>query len=541
MSTRRLRDLEIQHPDYVAHSSIWRTIKDLKEGVCAIKRNVQLYLPKRPDEDSELYHMRLQKFSYTPVMSDAVNKYSAKLAGSPVHLSGADNDFWSDFRANNASPKVAKRKEANLLHEIFNGLLYYSRIWAAVDRPDLGVTPRTAYESQGLPNNPYVVLYDPLDIPYWGDDWAISKHYYPEVAPFQQPKTICRWTYWGLNENIIYEAEVKLKVAKDSEGNYYDTLKSVWDAKKKEWLPWDDDNLYLEPTKVWQHNLNERMITTLTLPSEKWVCKQVYNKQVQHLRIENAWTDAGYLSGVVQRLFTPPDVPPSDDPRITYEQPDYANELRLAGNAHILVGNGYQFVESTGSALANLQGQLDKIEQQIKELVSLHFASANTSVLDQSGASKAMDMSLLEDSMKDYGQQVISLYNSILRIVSKMLGLPEVTATGLSSYSVDKMEDLINQLSVIEELPYVPPTAKKITYGKLAQLMVGTASPEDEEKIKKELDELFADISNADEPLETLESPDADKVTKEVTTKDLAEAYGFTEEEALGILGGLNG
>ena len=529
MSTQALlvKQLEIKHPLYEAQAPEWRTVTDLREGCNAIKRNIGRYLPKRPDEDSELYNLRLAKLSYTPVMSDAINKYSAKLAGSPVHLSGAEDKFWTDFRVNNNSPDGTIRKESNLLHDLFNSLLYYGTTWVAIDRPNLGINPRTAYESQGLNNKPYVCIYNPLDMLYWATDWAISRQIYPLVRPFQQPVTICRWTYWGVNENIIYEVPVKLKVAVDAEGNHYDSIASV--KIGNEWLPWDSDEAIIEPTKAWVHNLDMRMVTTITLPSEKWIGKQVVNKQIQHLRIENAWTDAGYLSGVVQRLFTPPDVPPSDDPRITYEQPDYANELKLAGNSHILVGNAYAFVESTGAALGNLQGQLDKIESQIKELVSLHFASGNTSVLNQSGASKAMDMSLLEDSMKDYGQQVISLYNNILRVVAKTLGLPEVTATGLSSYSVDNTEDLIVQLTAIEQLPTVPQTAKKIAYGKLAQLMVGTASPEDEEKIKEELEALFSTKgSKAD--CDYQEAPEEQSDVKEIL-QGVVDTYGLSEED----------
>lgn len=549
----KIKQLQIEHPEYKALSATWRTIGDLKDGVGAIKRNIEKYLPKRPSEDNELYQLRLAKLSYTGILSDSVNKYSSKLAGSPVHLSGGIDPFWEVFRGNNANPKSGIRKESNLLKDLFGSLLYFGRTWAAIDRPDLGVNPKSAYEARGLQNNPFVCLYDPLEVIYWADDWAVSRQIYPLVKPFENPKTIARWTYWGLNENIIYESEVTLKATKDSEGNHYDCISQV--RIGNEWMPWESDAAIIEPTKVWNHGLNIRLISTLCLPSEQWVCNHVYNKQIQHLRIENAWTDAGYLSGIVQRIFTPPDVPPADDPRVTYDQPDYAKELSLAGNQHILIGNGYAFVESTGAALGNLQGQLDKIENQIKELVSLHFASGNTSVLNQSGASKAMDMSLLEDSMKSYGQQVLSLYNSILRVVSKMLGLPEVTAIGLSSYSTNNTDDLISQLSIIEDLPYVPSTAKKIAYGKLAQLLTGSASPEDERKIKDELDQLFMKAEKGcecDEPAADasdrlqevvddfgLTEPDYEHIYGEGAGSDLdVNSLGFTEEQMGYILNG---
>lgn len=509
--------LEIEHPEYQALSPYWRTVRDLKDGAIAIKRNIERYLPMRPDEDRELYALRLGKFSYTPVMTDAIGKYSAKLASSPVHLSNAEDYFWETFRANNNSPKGAMRKESGLLQEIFASLLYYSKVWVAIDMLETDVVPRTAYESKAVNNPPYCQLYDPLSVINWGDGWAVVRTIYPLVVPFEFPKTIARWTYYTQYSNIIYEAEVKLKAFRDSEGNICDKVDRVLIGDK--WLPLDDENAILEPIKEWQHGLG-MLLLDLSIPMEKWVGKQVYLKQIQHLRIENAWTDAGYLSGVVQRLFTPPDVPPMDDARIVYEQPDYAKELARAGNTHILIGNGYQFVESTGAALGNLEGQLNKIEQQIKELVSLHFASGSKGMLEQSGISKEIDMTLLEDSMATYGQIVLALYNMILRLVSKIKGLPTPLAVGLSNYTVDSTDGLINQLTLVEQLPYVPPTAKKIAYAKLAQLMVGTASPEDEKAIKEELEVLFS------KPKAETEGTDKEEILQAVIDE-----YGLSEEE----------
>jgi hypothetical protein len=520
ISIMKITDLNITHPDWDALAPHWRTIRDLKMGAINIEANIKKYLPPRPDEDEELYRLRVAKFSYTPIMTDAVNKYTSKLSGSPVHLSSND-PFWSDFRANNAAPKTPKRKEADLLNQMFKCILYYGTVWVVIDRPDLGIKPRSKYEERGLKNSPYLVVLEPLDVIYWGDDWAISRVIYPLVEPFKPSRKVCRWTYYGSNENVIYEVECNTKPAMDSAGNKYECLREV--KIGEDWVTPEDPKALLEPgslsavgVPILTHNLGIPTITTISASPEKWVCQQVANKQIQHLRIENAWTDAGYLSGVVQRLFTPEPPPPVDDFRTQYQQPDYNQQLGKAGNTHILIGRGYAFVESTGAALANLEGQLDKIESQIRQLVSLHYASANTSVLNQSGASKAMDMSQLEESMVNYGELMISLYNNILSVVARMLKKAEVTATGLNSYSVDILGDLITDLVEIEKLPSVPPTAKKIAYGKLSKLLTGTASPEDEEKINDELEQLF---DNA-----------------EIDLEQVAELYGLTVEEAKAVL-----
>ena len=491
----KVTQLEIQHIEYKDNAPLWRTIDALVEGVPAIEKSIEKYLPKRPNEDEELYRLRLDKLSYTGVMSDAVNKFTSKLSGSPIHFTevNQDDEFWSDFRKNNAPSDQPMRDEAYLINTLFSNLLYYGKVWVAVDMPDTGIQPRSKFEEKqiGKRNMPYLTVYNALDVTYWGHDWAISKHYHVESQPFQDPKLMCTWLYWGADYNASYTAEVKLSARVDSSNNSYEFINEVKVGGL--WMSPQDDAAIIPLDKVWEHGTGKRLLCTLKLPKEAWLCKHVYNKQIQHLRIENAWIDAGYLSGTVQRLFTPPDLPPVDDPRYVYEQPDYAKELGLAGNQHILIGNGYEFVESEGKALGNLEAQLDKLESQIRQLVALHFATGEKGAIEQSGASKAMDMTMLEDAMRNYGKRVMSLYNDILKLTSVLAGVEEPIAIGLESYTTETVEALIKNVTEIEMLPNFPPTAKKITYGKLAKLMVGTVSPEDEERIREELDFIFSE------------------------------------------------
>lgn len=489
----KISQLEIQHIEYRDNAPLWRTIDTLVEGVPAIEKSIEKYLPKRPNEDDELYRMRLDKLSYTGVMSDAVHKFTSKLSGSPIHFTevNSDDEFWSEFRHNNAPSNQPMRDESYLINTLFSNLLYYGKVWVAVDMPDTGLNPKSKFEEKqiGKRNMPYLTVYTALDVTYWGEEWAISKHYSVKSEPFEEPKLVCTWLFWGKDINASYSAEVKLASRTDAQNNNYEYIHEVKIGGL--WMSPKDDAAIIPLKKVWEHGAGHRLLCTLKLPKESWLCKHVFNKQIQHLRIENSWIDAGYLSGTVQRLFTPPDLPPVDDPRFIYEQPDYTKELGLAGNQHILIGNGYAFVESEGKALGNLEAQLDKLESQIRQLVALHFATGEKGAIEQSGASKAMDMTMLEDAMRNYGKRVMSLYNDILKLTAIVAGVEEPIAIGLESYSAETVEDLLATIMNLETLPKFPHTAKKITYGKLAKLLVGTISPGDGKQINDELEKLF--------------------------------------------------
>jgi len=224
---------------------------------------------------------------------------------------------------------------------------------------------------------------------------------------------------------------------------------------------------------------------------EQWTGSQVYLKQIQHLRIESAWTDAGTFAGNIQRVFTPGTPKTTDDPRLVTDDTDYSQLQYLQGNDKILVGADFKFVEAQGTSVDSLTQQLKTIEQQIKDLVSMRFASVDTSVLQQSGKSKEVDQTMLQDAMKGYGAKVRQLYRYVLQTVAALAGLPtEIQVLGLDTYSTDTLQSVLEQTEVVMTLPKLPPTVMRIWLGKLCNLMVGIVAPDDEAKIKAEIAQL---------------------------------------------------
>ena len=483
-----LRSLEYKHVEYLYYINTWHTISDLREGAVAILRNVEKYCPRRIDEDDDLYRSRLLKFAYTPVMSNAIREFTSKLAGAPIHFSsdgGSDKDFWTNFRNNTNGEKQSHREnESALISRIFSSLLYYGRVFVAVDTPEQSFIPRSAYEAEQQGTEPYVVVYEPQYVINWGYNWFITKQLRIDAEPLQIPKTICRWTVWTDVSVKVFEVEVL--TGSTSNLNIFKVMNAG------QWLSSENALATVPLVHEWVHQLGRCPMTTLTLPTELWTGNSVYTKQLQHTYIESGWTEAGAVAGTIQRIFTPQPPPQMDDPRFTYEQPDYS-ELSKAGNNHVLIGADYRFVESTGAAIKNLTDQLDTIAKQIKDLVSMQFASVPSSgsgVNTQSGVAKEVDQSMLQDAMKSYGEKVIGLYNDVLTIVAAISAVSEPTVSGLDTYSTDNLGDMVDSSTKLVGLP-IPPTAAKIWYGKMSNLMVGSVSPDDEKAITQELEQML--------------------------------------------------
>ncbi|MFB2876875.1 hypothetical protein [Floridanema aerugineum] len=478
--------LEQKHTDYDYYKEAWETIAQLREGSPAILQNATKYCPRRPGEAEDIYQIRLSKLSYTPLMSYHIFQYVSKLISAPVYLSGVENEsYWAKWRS---SVDAKGLDELGFLSNIFSCLLYFGRCYIALDLPSQVKKYRSHWEAQDDQTMPYVLLYEPLDVLNWSDDsWYITRQVETTGDALDEPKIVCRWLVRTKEEVSRYSAEVKV----NSAGRPVEILSDT------KWLPIDHPNAVVYQDSQWLHGLGRCPILCLELPSEAWIGKAVYRKQVQHLQIESAWTDTGTMAGIIQRLYTPTPPVAQTDPRVVYQpQPDY-NQLSKADNAHILIGSNFEFKESSGSAIGNLSSQLQIIEGQLKYLASMSFASVTKGAVMQSGTSKGFDMAMMADAMKAYGAKVRQFYEDILQLVAKLSNSSEdIRVHGLSTYSVDNLETMLTQAEKLESLPLLPPTVKRIWYGKLVNLLVGTVSPDVSVKIEEELDSILKEEFN---------------------------------------------
>ena len=475
--------LDSQHPEYTLLSPAWRTLDTLRQGFPAIKANVSKYLPKRPVEDDELYALRIAKLAYSPVMAHVVHTYTGKIAMAGVDFPENVDPIWDVLRASNADPRELKRDEITLVSEILTNLLYFGRSHVMVDVPEQATTARSSYELRQSKLTPYFTSVSPLDIINWGQGWFVLKQFVTECEPFTPVKLFVQYSYFGEGVVCRYKIPVEVTMVEDCDGNKYPDIHKVF--YKDEWTK-PTDEMTWAPTSIVEGAGIDRLITT-KVSEDKWLCLSLYNKQIQHLRIENAWTDAGYLSGTVQRVFTPADPVVADDVRFSYDTDSVAKELEKAGNAHILIGKGYSFVESSGTALGNLEQMLDKIESQISKIANLSFVSGKKQALEQSGLSKRLDMSLLDGTLKEYGNILIDTYNTLLSKVASLISIAPVEVGGLSDFSENDPTEVIGIIQILATIPDFPPLGRMYIYRQLLDSMELTITPEDEEKLENQL------------------------------------------------------
>jgi hypothetical protein len=458
-----IKQLNQESTEYAQYSSTWRTVTKLKEGYPSIQKDIERFLPKRPVEDDELYKLRTAKLAYSPILSNIVSVYTGKMNGAPIHFPENTDPIWEQFRNNNSQSLTSKRDERTLLSEVFSEILSYGRCYTMVDVPKEATEMRSSYELRQSKLLPYLTYIPVLDVINKGDNWYVLRQYQVEQEPFQSPKTYAVYTYLGVDQVLVYKIEVQLKTDIDIEGNSYPTIARVF-YKGEFQAP--DDTMTFIPTSEINGTGADRIVYT-EVSEDKWLSLALANKQIQHLRIENAWTDAGYLSGTIQRVFTPADPVGIEDPRVSYDEDSVKAELTKAGNQHILVGKGYSFVESSGKALGNLEMMLDKIEKQMAKIANLGFIAITRTSVEQSGVSKKADMMSFEAALSEYGNTLIDYYNNLLLRVAALMRLSPVVVTGLNDFDSKEPDKYSNAVQVVAGLPDFPIESKMQLYNAL--------------------------------------------------------------------------
>jgi len=122
-------------------------------------------------------------------------------------------------------------------------------------------------------------------------------------------------------------------------------------------------------------------------------------------------------------------------------------------------------------------------------------ASTGKSAVTQSGYSKEMDMTLLQDSMAAYGSKVAQLYEDALKMVAAASQTGEKpTVTGLDNYTANTLDGMAATTATMAPFAAkLHKTANKIWHKKMASMMVGTISPEEQALIEEELEDIFAE------------------------------------------------
>jgi hypothetical protein len=331
------------------------------------------------------------------------------------------------------------------------------------------------------------------------EDWYVVRQILEDANPVGEKSHRVRFTIYWPDRTEIYEAPCKLEGEDTPDrwdwGNQLPPLKPKNIDKEESTdgiiLP-EGKETDIPMVRSTAHGIGRSQIVAAVLPEELWTGNNVAYKQLQHMLLENAWTDTGSVAGMIQKIFTPREPSPANDPtRVipTISEEEIKNKI---GNPYLLIGEKFEMVESSGGAIGSLTEQLDKIETQIKDLVSMSFASVEPATIAQSGESKKVDRIQLDDTLRQYGAIIVKIYQQCLDVLVKITAQSlNLSVSGLDNYQVDTLEEILDKTqNLIANRAIIPATALKIWAQKLTFEMIGTVDPDTRKLIEKELEAI---------------------------------------------------
>lgn len=496
------------HSHYDFYKSSWQTIKDLREGFATIYAKKERYAPQRIGEEADVYANRLECLSYTNILNENIHRLASILTSTPISLEYQDTLFWDDWVRRVDGKKLTHN---GLIYDIYCNLLYYGRVHLVIDNPVITNPSRSRGEYVDNRQYPVVTLLNPLEVINWGDDWVISLQINEVNQPLQPRQTIATWKLWTTESITSWSTEVTVNI---------DNVITKVKIGNKWYLP-EDKRSRLEGETL-LHGWGVLPVVSYVMSDEKWVGQAVWPKAKQHFNIESSWTWAGRYAGIIQRIFTPSPPTMNDNPALVIDPPDYSDVI--SDNAHVLIGQGFQFVETSGSAITTLGQQLAQIALDVKDTVNITFASG--APVEQSGVAKKVDMLLLQNALTSYGYIGTEIDEELLSIVATIAETDTPTVNSNLSYSLEDAETALDRADrLLPHAENIAPITLREVYKKLQHLLLPDAS----EDVKTEIDKETPTFED--------DSDEAMEQDYSIALKTrLMEYYDLTEEEAIAVL-----
>lgn len=490
-----LSTLESKHPEYIENLETLVDIDLLSAGGSKLRRALPRFLKQRPGEEAPLYRARLQKFTYSNPLANVIKQQASKLSNSSINVEcpEADIEFWSRIRED---LNLAGKTEKQFIGQLFSELLKYKRVFLHVDKPKLKVKPRNKLEEKRLGVRPYLTIYPALQVINWSEsnnslDYIKVRQVTQDTSnPFSEPLTIVTWTFIDANYITRYQAAVKL----NHEGCITHIILN--DGKEE---PVDDKTKIAVVDQV-AHNFGAIPVLKAEVPDEAWIGDQLAPKAEEHLRTDCHKYDLLTLS-YFQRTYkkVEKDIPDGD----------FGDDEPLpTGLQHVLELEKFEWSEPQGTIITHLDGSLQRIDQQIKDLVSLGTISADKGAVQQSGLSKSFDFLNEEDALKAYGHIITDTLQDLYQLIAKAANIStDIKVSGLSSFNVITAEIVVSLLKELSQISLptlkssVPLSLLKQLYSQLSDKLIANLTPEQAEAIEAELVALISSVEEVSLPL----------------------------------------
>lgn len=525
MNYPEITDLELlerKHSEVSLYENFYEIVDELVEGGEKLRNNIGKYLSKKPEEDQKVYDYRKKLFTYTPVLTHCLNQLENRLTTASYAVeglpkNGKEGKEWNDSREN---LDLNKLNERDFFKKAFNYLLKYRQMFILVDMPNT-VAPTNPIN---LGKVPYLVFFSPKEvIDYHEEDnqlqWIKIKRLVKKYNPLEQPEYYWEWTIIDAEKVVGYQLPIDYNEM--GQVRYYrdpfDGGKMKGTTRGELWgNQYNPQEIKVKKIYDFEHGLIRIPVLKAQIKQELWVTNQAIFLCLEHIRIANNLSYTGQLAGMVQRIFTP----------LTETINDFIDleDAKLqVGNDKVLIGNSFNYAETTGSAISTVSSLLDRVEQKIKDVVfSVNFSNPSGR---ESGRAKAIDQAGQEKALESYGKVLVDLYEEVLKLVAEIKGVDsakveKISVSGLSEFVLDTVESKLEKMQQLQLLENpLSKTARLLLMKDLLKSLLPHIGTNELITVNQELDDLYEDIDTPEYTLEDYNALLANGVISKTTVR----------------------
>lgn len=369
-------DMLAKSADYIAMQAYWEKVSAFIEGADAVKKAGEKYLPKLSEETAEDYKYRLKMARFTNIYRDIVENLAAKPFTKEVSLANADTpQFFKD---------IIEDIDGSGTHlNVFSNNVFFEGInsgitWIMVDYPTMPAGTTLADErAKGV--RPYWVQINAKDL-FWVESAVINGREQIVYAKIHEPRT-------GRDEKGQETTieRVRLLIRDKLPNGYAPARFEIWE-KNPDWQKVDEGYISIGVIPLVPFYTGRRKGSSWQVIPPM---SSVADAQLEHYQEETNYKFTRQMCAFPMLVGEGID-PPLDEnnqpkklsvgPRMVLFAPPYDNGT--GGLSH----GTWKSLEPQTSSLQILSGEVDKIEQKMRELGRQPLTSGSTGLTQVAAA-----------------------------------------------------------------------------------------------------------------------------------------------------------
>jgi hypothetical protein len=461
-----VNNINIEHPDYVAKKSMWRTYRDLYVGGEQLKAHAAEYLTPRQKEPADVYAERLSKVFYENYVGSIVDWYAATLFRREpvVHADGEDyagrsffNQFTEDcdLKGSNLSDFFRQR----FIDTLVSGV---SHILVDFPKSQVPLESRADEDASGA-SRAYLVDFPAESLINWNLD-----------ANGNYDWVVLRTTY-SRKQSVSLAAPTTETVWR-----YYD--KSVYKLYRRSSEPDAPIELVDEGTHALSGQ-NRVPLFDVRVSDGLWLLNKAGLLQLEHFNKSNALSWALSMG-----LFATP---------VVYSDRTWNQILGEAYFIQLGPDDRFGWTEPEGKVYQIAAENLSRLQEEIYRVCYLLAQAHGTqsSAAAQSGLSKLRDFAITQEVLRAYGDAIKDSMKRILRAIAiARQDDIQVDVSGLDDFDIRDFSSDLEDAQNLLALDIKSPTLKKQIYKRLAYKYLCDVRQEVKDQIAREIDAGFADL-----------------------------------------------